>query len=359
MIGDARDLPGVGTPIATFAGLHERSYGERLARIPALAAAFRAEFASTGTPELVTTHDLVTLPYPTTFGLWRAARTVAPFLSITNRMLVVRWTESDGRRRTLLFEPSDVELGENTPYFAALAAKTPKLLQSLMVRRHADVPTRLADAGIDPSEVDYLVFDHLHTQDVRRWLGTTRPQSDLGEVTAFFPRAKLVVQRHELDAMSHLHPLQKPWYQPATYADLPPERILAVDGDTLLGPGVALLSTPGHVLGNQTLLLNTGTGIWASSENAIAAECLAPEHSRIPGVAGWARRWQQDVVLNANTIETTAEQYNSLILEKHLVDPAQGDPRFGQFFPSSELTRNRLNPGTGPTFAHRAITHQA
>jgi hypothetical protein len=62
-------------------------------------------------------------------------------------------------------------------------------------------------------------------------------------------------------------------------------------------------------------------------------------------------------VLNANTIETTAEQYNSLILEKTLVDRAQSDPRFLQFFPSSELTAHRLAPGTKPTFTHSAIRH--
>jgi hypothetical protein len=62
-------------------------------------------------PDSVVTCDLVTLPYPTKFGLFRAAATPAPFLSITNRMLVIRWTDTSGRRRTLLFEPSDVDLG--------------------------------------------------------------------------------------------------------------------------------------------------------------------------------------------------------------------------------------------------------
>ncbi|MDH6523451.1 hypothetical protein M2163_000044 [Streptomyces sp. SAI-135] len=88
-----------------------------------------------------------------------------------------------------------------------------------------------------------------------------------------------------------------------------PESFLAVDGSVLLGPSVAVIATPGHVFGNQTLILNTSTGVWASSENAIAAECLSPEHSRMPGIARWARTWQREVVLNANIIETAAEQY--------------------------------------------------
>ncbi|MGH9261424.1 MAG: hypothetical protein ACRD08_16280, partial [Acidimicrobiales bacterium] len=126
--------------------------GAALARIPACAEDFRSELGASGTPDLVDTYDLVTLPYPTRFGLWRASRSPAPFLSITNRMLVVRWTDPGGRRRTLLFEPSDIELGGNTPYFAALAEKTPNFISEKLVQTHGDVLTHLSAAGIDPTE---------------------------------------------------------------------------------------------------------------------------------------------------------------------------------------------------------------
>lgn len=357
---DAADLSGFGTPLTTFEGLSAvgGGYGAKLEWIRTRADDFRRDFASSGTPTSITTCDLVTLPYPTKFGLFRAALTPAPFLTITNRMLVIRWTQTDGRRRTLLFEPSDVELGRNTPYFAALAKKTPSVVERLLVTDNPSVGDHLARLGISPDEVDYLVFDHLHTQDLRRWVGTTTDQPDLGgRVTPFFPNARLVVQRDEIAAMRSLHPLQRPWYQAEHFADLRPESILAVDGGVLLGPGVALIPTPGHVFGNQTLVLNTSTGIWASSENAIAAECLTPEHSKLPGVRSWTREWQQEVVLNANTLETTADQYNSLVLEKSIVDRSQSDSRFLQFFPSSELTAHWVSPGTRPTFTHGAITH--
>jgi hypothetical protein len=354
----------VGVGLDTLAPLRDPALhpGAVLARTPSCAADLRAELLATGTPDLVDTFDLVTLPYPRRFGLWRASRSPAPFLSITNRMLIVRWTEPGGRRRTLLWEPSDVDLGTNTPYFAALARRTPDLLTERLVQRHGDVVTHLRTAGIDPAEVDYLAFDHLHTQDVRRWLGTAAPALDLGSTTPIepvFPNARLLVQRAELAALANLHPQQRPWYQPDTYLDLRPDTIAPVDGDVLLGPGVALIATPGHTTGNQTLVLNTSTGIWASSENAIAAECLVPQHSKLPGVRRWAQRWGQDVVVNANTIEAIAAQYNSLILERSIVDPSPRDSRFPQFFPSSELTRRWTNPGTAPTFVHERITHRA
>jgi hypothetical protein len=359
---DVLDMPTLGTRITAFDGLAEVTggYGAKLAFARARAKAFRTEFAATSTPDSVTTCDLITLPYPTKFGLFRASRAIAPVLSITNRMLVIRWTETDGRRRVLLFEPSDVELGQNTPYFAALIRRTPGPLRSLLTTEHGTVLGHLTRLGVKPEDVDYLMFDHLHTQDLRRWVGTTASQPDLGgTVRPAFPNAKVIVQRHELLAMSQLHPLQQPWYQPETYRDVRPDAFLAVDGSLVLGPGVAVVDTPGHVLGNQTLVLNTSTGIWASSENAIAAECLTPEHSRMPGIARWARTWQQEIVLNANTIETTADQYNSLVIEKTLVDRCHTDPRFLQFFPSSELTASWANPGTTPTFTHKAIHHTA
>ncbi|RKG91883.1 hypothetical protein [Corallococcus terminator] len=358
---DVTDMPMIGTHIDTFDGMERvpGGPGARLRWARTRATDFRAAFASTGTPDSVDTCELVTLPYPTKFGLFRASTAVAPFLSITNRMLVIRWRESDGRQRVLLFEPSDFELGRKTPYFAALGARVPSPLQSLVLKEHSTVLDHLSRLGIAPEDVDYLLFDHLHTQDLRRWVGTTAPQEDLGGgVTPRFPNARVIVQSDELAAMADLHPLQQPWYQAGTFKDIRPDAFLALTGGRILGPGVAVIPTPGHVFGNQTLVLNTSTGIWASSENAIAAECLTPEHSRLPGLARWARTWQQEVILNANSLENTAEQYNSLVLEKTLVDRSQVDERFLQFFPSSELTAAWTHPGTAPTFSHRAIHHR-
>jgi glyoxylase-like metal-dependent hydrolase (beta-lactamase superfamily II) len=350
---------GVGTRLDAFDAVDAAApYGAQLRQVRDAAAVFRADLLGTGQPTSVVTKDLVTLPYPTRFGLWRAALTLSPYLSITNRMLVVRWDDK-GVTRTLVFEPSDFELGENTPYFARLNAQTPTLVQDRIVTRHATVLDNLAALGIAPEEVDYLAFDHLHTQDVRRWVGTTRPQPDLPTSEPAFPNAKLVVQRKELDAMADLHPLQLPWYQPETYRDLRPDAIAAIDGDVLLGPGVALIATPGHTFGNQSLVLSTGDGIWAVSEDVIAVECMVPEHSKIPGVARHARTWQREAVLNTNTPEALADQYNSVVKEKSLVDRSQRDSRFPQFLPSSELTPSAYFPGTKPTFVQGSIDHRS
>ncbi|MCP2315583.1 hypothetical protein APR12_000916 [Nocardia amikacinitolerans] len=62
--------------------------------------------------------------------------------------------------------------------------------------------------------------------------------------------------RDELAAVAELHPLQKPWYQPAAYRDVPAEAFLPIEGSIVLGPGVAVVKTPGHVFGNQSLVIN-------------------------------------------------------------------------------------------------------
>src|SRR5690348_6561088 len=92
-----RDAAAVGTRIDAYDGVGG-SYGAQLRLVRERSAAFRRELVSTGMPDSVVTKDLVTLPYPTRFGLWRAARTPSPYLSITNRMLVVRWTEGDATK---------------------------------------------------------------------------------------------------------------------------------------------------------------------------------------------------------------------------------------------------------------------
>ncbi len=347
--------------ISHFAAVaSEAQPGRQLDLIRQAAPGFREWFRGTGMPDWIGTFDLVSLPYPTRFGLFRAAISPAPFVSLTHRLIIVRWRDHDGKSKTLLFEPTDVELARRTPYFSRLGDSTPNAFERAFSRPLGDVMSHLRGVGIDAVDVDWITFDHLHTQDVRRWIGTVEPASDLSPnapVQALLPNARLIVQRTEMESLAALHPLQIPWYQPATFTNLRPEAITRIDGDVLLGPGVALIATPGHTIGNHTLVVNTETGIWASSENVIAAECLTPEHSHIPGVRRYATTWGQEVVLNANSLEATARQYNSCVLEKSIVDVARADSRFLQFLPSSELTGTMLSPGTAPTFVHSGIFH--
>ena len=334
-----------------------------LRRIKEQAPEFREWFRSTGVLTGLATRSLVTLPYPTKFALWEASTSRLPYIWMTNRMFVAQWQE-DGRTRTLVAEPSDYDLGSETPYLRHAIDRLPfsnGTPPDLLFTRHGQVTEHLAALGIQPEDVDYLVFDHLHTQDIRRLVGTTKPQPDLGyhdkPVPATFPNAKMIVQRAELAHVRDVHPFQARFHQSWTYGDVDESRLLVVDGSVLVAPGLALLRTPGHTLGNHTIVMNTAErGIMTSSENGVAVELYSPRYSKLPGVADFARRWGYEVILNFNTPEYASWQYNSMVAESLIADPIPGAPHFKQVVPSSELDRHRLAPRIKPTYFHGELT---
>lgn len=347
--------------IPHFEEAHEvENPGKQLQLIKEAVPSFKSWFKETGMASAFHSFDLIKIPYPTKYGLWRAGKSPVPFIWFTNRLFIVQW-EAKGRTWTLLNEPTETELAEGTPFYTELMEKYgEKLGKSYLSKTYGTVEGYLKKVGLKPEDIDYITYDHLHTQDIRRWLGTTTPQADLSPnepVKPYFPNAKLIVQQKEWDILPCLHPLQTMWYQPEVYDDIPLDKIMFTKGDILLGPGVAIMWTPGHSQGNQSLVVNTNTGIWVSSENAISAECMAPEHSKIPGLKQYAKHTKYEVVINGNTLENTSRQYNSVIQEKLMADPSTKDSRFPQFFPSSELTPSLLAVGTKPSFMHKKVAY--
>lgn len=314
--------------------------GPRLEAVRAAAARLRARLKAGPRAKSVRTFDLITLPYPTRFGLGGAARTAAPFLMMTNRMQLVTFVE-DGVTRRMLVNPSDHERNEETPFFARLRDQAPSFLNKMIARRHATVPQRLDEAGVRGDAIDYVTFDHLHTQDLRRLL------------LDWCPRAKLLVMAAELAIFERLHPLQRDWYIADALAGVPTGRLVPLDSDVLVGDGVALVRTPGHTAGNHSIVLHTDGGLWTVSENGVAIDNWQPDRSEIAGVAKTAAATGAEVILNGNTREQTLEQYTSMVLEKALADTnADG---WKQCFSSSELTPSLLAPGLKATFVHREI----
>jgi glyoxylase-like metal-dependent hydrolase (beta-lactamase superfamily II) len=330
------------------------SAGERLARVRGAAERLRERLVASGRVVGVRTFDLSPLPYPTRFAFAGAASSPAPYVVMMNRMNVVQFDGGDGSRKILLFNPTDVERSARTPFFADLRARMGERMSAWLMERlrRPSIAERLASIGVSPADVDYVAFDHMHTQDVRALLGAAAPPE---AIPAVLPRAKLLIWRPELDIFRALHPLQAPWYLPDALRGVPADRIVPCDGDVLLGRGVALVRTPGHTVGNWSLVLNTDTGVWAVSENGVACDAYAPEASRIPGLARYARRERVEVVLNANTLEGRNDQYTSMVLEKALVDRCRDDAAFYQHCPSSELVATPIAPALAPTYRHGGV----
>ncbi len=109
-------------------------------------------------------------------------------------------------------------------------------------RPEDDVVRRLAALGIAPRDVDLLIsthfdFDHCGRHDLFAAMGITS-----------------VVQRQHLEAARG-----DPRFDPALW-DLPGIEYQTLDGDTELEPGLRLIASSGHVIGHQSVYVETVDG---------------------------------------------------------------------------------------------------
>lgn len=335
--------------------------GDRPAAIREAAAEFRARFA---TPEnrvdAVRTVDIASAPYPLKFAFGGAAKGANPYINIINRLQIVQFTDFEGQRRTLAYEPTVTEGPQEAPFYEQMMRlPVPDWISyNVLAKIWHEPDEALAEAGLRPEDVDFISFDHLHVQDPRFVLGTREPIEGESEPRPpLFPNAKLITQRKEWDTFASLHPMQWAWYVEDGIKDLITDNVVLVDGDVELGKGVALVWTPGHTDGNHSLCVNTPDGVWVSSENGVCADNWHPHLSKIPGVKRTARYFGREVILNSNTLEDSIDQYDSMIKEKALADPNPRDPRFLNVFPSSEMADWKRQWPVAPTFSYGGINY--
>jgi hypothetical protein len=333
--------------------------GERPAALRAAAGEFRPRFMESGTVRAIRTIDLVSAAYPASFAFHGAARGVNPYVNIVNRLVVVQFDDSEGAVKTLVWEPTVPEGSAEAPFYEQLIEKFGEWASHRFGETEYNrIDTALASLGLTPADVDYVSFDHLHVQDLRITMGTTKPVGDENEPREpYFPRAKFVFQAREVDTFRSIHPTQWAWYVPGGMDDVRTDNLVLIDGDVQLGNGVALLWTPGHTDGNHSLCVNTPEGIWVTSENGVSADNWHPHLSKIPGVRKWAEFYGREVVMNANTLEDSVDQYDSMLKEKAVADVNRRDPRWHNVFPSSELASWRRQWPIVPTFAYGGMNY--
>lgn len=328
----------------------QRGHGRRLAAAMEGAATLRKTLADSPSVVAVRTLPLTTLMYPARYAFWGAALSPAPYVVLTHRALLVRFRQGDATR-TLLFNPSDIDASRRTPFFAGLIERFGPTLSALAAKRGDDLETQLARLGVSPDDIDYVAFDHFHTQDLRGLLGSAD-----GSRPPRFARAKLLAPRAEWEQWGDLHPMQRAWFVPDGLDGVSTERVVLTDEDLSLGEGVALIRTPGHTVGNQTLFFKTDRGVWGCSENGTCADNWSPLASGVAGVARAAREGDLPVILNGNTPEYGADQMTSMLIERALVDPVPHAEEWVQMFPSSEVTPSVTAPGLSPSYLHGAVT---
>jgi hypothetical protein len=334
--------------------------GDRLDAIRYAAGRFRERFATAeNRARAVKTVDLAAAGYPTKFALAGAAHGLNPYVNIVNRLVIVQFEDFDGRLRTLAWEPTIAEGAAEAPFYDQLLKRYGEFLSyKVFATFYNTVDEAIARCGLTPADVDYVSFDHLHVQDLRLTMGTTAPiDGEASPRPPFFPSARFLFQRKEVDTFRSLHPMQWAWYVEEGMKDVIEDNLVLLDGDFELGKGVALVLTPGHTDGNQSLVVNTPDGVWVSSENGVCADSWQPSLSKIPGVRKYAEWWNREVILNSNTLEDSIDQYDSMVKEKALADPNGRDRRWLNVFPSSEMASFRRQWPVVPTFVHGGMNY--
>ena len=294
----------------------------------------------------VRTIEVSDLIYPTRYAFQTALTRPYPYVTMRHRCLLVQLETEDGLKN-LLFNPTDRESSKKTPFFAQIIEKY-GWAERFIAQPFDTIEEGLEKLGLRPEDIDLIAFDHFHTQDLRPSLGTTRGDGVERPLAARFPNAKLLAPRVEWEDWDRLHPMQRAWFIADGKKDVPMNRVVLTDGDLWLGDGCLLLRTPGHTSGNQTLFVHADGGVFGCSENGTSADNWTPLESRIPGLRKMARDYGYEVILNSNTPELAAEQYNSMLLERSVVDRSETDPAYVQMFPSSEVTPSLLAPGIKP-----------
>jgi len=323
--------------------------GERLKEIRAATERYKQRFKEQGVVKGVRSIDLATAPYITKYAFHGAAKSLNPYLSMTNRMVVVQYEDFSGESKTLVWEPTEPDGSAEAPFYTQMIERSEqnrafKALERFTYKQYTTPEGALPKAGIRAEDVDYISFDHLHVQDPRL-------------ILPHFPRAKMLVQRKEVGTLESVHPMQWYWYVEGGLDGIAEDRIVLLDGDVELGHGVSIVWTPGHTDGNHSLVLNTPDGVWVSSENGVSSDNWQPELSKIPGVRQYAESQHREICPNANTLEDSIDQYDSMIKEKTLADFSRRDPRWKQILPSSELVSWRRYWPIIPTHHHGPLNY--
>ena len=333
-------------PISDFEGSRDAELpSDRVEDVRAAAESFRKRMLGHPKTAFYKSIELIRVPYPSKFAYLHASKVASPYLHICNNLFVIQFDSSDGLK-TLLVSPSDWEHQSETPYFYDMledAGVFAKPVETLIVRKTNTVLNALKELGLDPKDMDYITYDHLHTQNLTRWFG--------GEGNAaIFPNAKLLVMREEWESTKGLLPWQNQWYYPGGMDGIDDSRVELLEGSVFLGDGsVALMRTKGHTEGNHSIVAHTNQGLLVTSENGVSMDSYAPIHSKISGLKEFAQKTGAEVILNGNTVEYGNDQYLSMIQEKTVAGPYPKDERFFNMALSSESAGYALFPGTAPT----------
>lgn len=120
------------------------------------------------------------------------------------------------------------------------------------------IQERLKALGVDPGEIELIIFTHLHWDHVHN--------------LKYFSNARMIVNAREYAfALDPIPPYYKSYEHPklgikAPFVDMDLETI---EGESELLPGITVFSTPGHCPGHQSVAVNTEGGVHVIAGDAV------------------------------------------------------------------------------------------
>ena len=143
-----------------------------------------------------------------------------------------------------------------------------------------NLPEALRIRGVSSEEVDVVVNSHLHFDHA----GGNTLRDESGALRPTFPNARYIVQAQEWKEAMNAHERNRASYLEENYLPLRESGQLdLVEGEVEVAPGVTTFPLPGHTLGMQGLLLDSGgrTALYLS-------DCVPTRHHLpLPWVMGY------------------------------------------------------------------------
>jgi glyoxylase-like metal-dependent hydrolase (beta-lactamase superfamily II) len=175
---------------------------------------------------------------------------------------------------------------------------------------------RLAAAGVNPEDVDYVMCTHLHGDHVG-WNTQLRD----GRWVPTFPNAKYIFAQREWDSIEALHRRDpQPQFADSILPVMEARQAQLVSSEFALNDEVWLEPTPGHTPGHTCVHLAS-----RGAEAVITGDCI---HSPVQCVElGWTMRADSDPALASATRRGFLERYcdsGVMVCATHFPEPSIG-----------------------------------
>ena len=151
--------------------------------------------------------------------------------------------------------------------------KDEKFKRIYCVDRKVTLREELKARGVGPSDIDVVINTHLHFDHA----GGDTEFDERGKPSPAFPKARYVIQRLEWEDATHPHERNVASYLQQNFAPLDDgKRLVLVEGDCEIEPGIRVIRSGGHTRGHQVVLIES------EGQTAVYMGDLIPTRAHVP-----------------------------------------------------------------------------